>query len=55
MDECEIGTDECVDDADCVNTEGSYTCTCSSGYVGDGYISCQSKYRDTINPFPPSL
>ena len=39
IDECEAGTDGCHDNADCTNTDGSYTCSCSPGYSGDG-TSC---------------
>lgn len=35
IDECEAGTARCHEDAACTNTEGSYTCACTSG-VGDG-------------------
>ena len=30
IDECTDGTDNCT--GECVNTEGSYLCTCSAGY-----------------------
>ena len=36
IDECEDGTDGCNGNADCSNTIGSYTCSCLSGYSGDG-------------------
>ena len=37
--------DECLEEpchafADCENTNGSYTCTCRSGYSGDG-LQCE--------------
>ena len=34
--ECTDGSAECHVDADCTNTEGSYTCKCKPGYTGDG-------------------
>ena len=36
MNECEINMDSCDVNADCTNTDGSYTCSCLGGYSGDG-------------------
>ena len=36
IDECSTG-DVCDENAECVDTAGSYDCTCSSGYTGDGH------------------
>ena len=36
INECETGTDSCDVSAECTNTDGSYTCSCTSGYSGDG-------------------
>jgi hypothetical protein len=38
VNEC-LSNTTCDGNATCNNTEGSYTCTCDSGYSGDG-ISC---------------
>lgn len=35
VDECALGSD-CDDHASCQNTDGSYTCTCTHPYSGDG-------------------
>ena len=42
IDECKLNTDECDINASCNNTEGSYLCTCNSGYQGTGLI-CTGK------------
>ena len=42
VDECERNEDSCHENAQCINTEGSYTCSCNPGYTGDG-INCTSK------------
>ena len=36
IDECTNGGHDCPVNADCVNTEGSFDCTCSLGNTGDG-------------------
>ena len=38
-DECTMGTDDCVDGATCMNTVGSFTCTCPPGFRGNGRVS----------------
>lgn len=35
VDEC-AGVNNCDGDATCSNNDGSYDCTCNSGYSGDG-------------------
>ena len=45
IDECAMGLDyDCVDNSYCTDNNGSYTCTCSSGFIGDGTINCSSKF-----------
>ena len=42
-DECTLKEDDCDVNAACTDTTGSFTCTCNSGYTGDGK-SCTSKW-----------
>ena len=36
IDECaDPETNDCDRNAECINTEGSYTCSCNVGYTGD--------------------
>ena len=43
VDECAEGTDNCHTNADCTDTVGSFQCTCSPGYSGDGVTACNGK------------
>ena len=41
IDECTAGVHTCLrGTATCINTIGSYNCSCNLGYVGDGRTSC---------------
>ena len=42
INECEMETDNCNDNATCTDTIGSFNCTCNAGYDGDGFI-CTSR------------
>ena len=48
LDECSTHTHNCDVNADCVNSMGSYLCTCKVGYTGDGK-TCSGK-RQTKTP-----
>ena len=43
INECDDGTASCDVNAQCTNTDGSYNCSCSSGYSGDG-MTCTGMY-----------
>ena len=36
IDECLLDTDDCDDDATCINFPGSYTCACLPGFRASG-------------------
>ncbi|XP_020608971.1 uromodulin-like [Orbicella faveolata] len=38
IEECEKEIDNCHVDANCTNTRGSFSCTCHTGYSGDGVM-----------------
>ena len=40
IDECTTGKHNCDANADCTDTEGSFTCQCKAGYNGDG-VTCE--------------
>ena len=44
IDECSSGSHDCDVNANCTNSNGSYSCTCNEGYSGKG-DSCQGKIR----------
>ena len=49
IDECEIGDNDCIHIGQhCVNTEGSYRCTCVEGFEErDGYCHGKKRWTDT--------
>ena len=46
LDECKTNTSSCDVNADCANTVGSYSCTCRTGYTGDGQTCSGKKQRN---------
>ena len=47
IDECAESELSCDENADCVNTVGSYECVCNSGYTRDGFV-CLGKIFSAI-------
>ena len=42
IDECSADSIPCDENADCTNSDGSYSCTCKQGFTGDG-ATCDGK------------
>ena len=56
VDECSTGTDNCHAQATCSNTPGSFTCTCSNGYEGNGRVCSRKKGKpDFVTAVDPGL
>ena len=48
INECEAENHTCDENAECINTVGSFNCDCQSPYLGDGF-TCLCKILITIN------
>ena len=48
VDECSAGTDNCAAEATCTDTDGSYTCTCNTGYDGDGTNCLSENFKGPV-------
>ena len=48
MNECASNPDPCDANADCVDTDGSYNCTCRTGFTGNGLFCEGNKINDEI-------
>ena len=42
IDECSLAQHTCDSNANCINTKGSFNCTCSNGFEGNGSY-CKGK------------
>ena len=50
LDECQMSTHNCSDNATCINTEGSFNCSCKPGYRGNGY-NCSGTCLQSLSYF----
>ena len=48
--ECTLGTHNCHNNATCSNTDGSFTCSCYTGYTGNG-VTCAGRMRIDVVGF----
>ena len=48
IDECSNNGSPCDENADCLNNDGSYTCTCKDGFTGNGTV-CVGKVSFSNN------
>ena len=54
IDECAANNGGCSLNADCVNTNGSFNCSCKNNFYGDGYV-CFGITIARIAPFLEKL
>ena len=47
IDECSTDSSPCDENAECTNSDGSYSCTCKQGFTGDG-TTCDGKQKAVI-------
>ena len=40
IDECSSRIHTCVNDTACTDTDGSFLCSCDSGFSGDATVAC---------------
>ena len=43
IDECAEGVHKCHGKAECMNNDGSFLCSCKSGYIGNG-MHCEGMF-----------
>ena len=54
IDECSKNGNPCDENADCLNNDGSYTCTCKDGFTGNGRV-CDGKFPSANKMFFPCI
>ena len=47
IDEFALNNGGCNTDATCTNNDGSFMCTCNTGYTGDG-VTCTGNYVEAV-------
>ena len=47
--ECQLNLDTCHANADCIDTIGSYNCSCRSGYEGSGFNCTGKQVPDIVD------
>ena len=52
INECTAADQLCDFNADCINTHGSYNCSCLSGFTGNGK-SCEGEEILSLELIPP--
>ena len=53
FDECSLEPSPCDENADCTNTDGSYSCTCKQGFTRNGPVCEGVPLWKTIHPLHP--
>ena len=48
LNECMIEEEPCDANATCTNTNGSFTCECNDGYIGDGFTCNPGQYTHAL-------
>ena len=48
IDECSRGTNDCHISAECTDTDGSFNCSCNTGFIGNGVNCCKQLFFITI-------
>ena len=51
INECAVASHKCDKNAQCVDTDGNYTCLCSPGYTGNGFECASRLYTFLTNFF----
>ena len=51
INECSTKNGSCSSNATCVNTPGSYLCSCNVGFTGNGFICTGDSYPTSVRPY----